>query len=224
MKITYLGTGAADWVMKLHKNMAGFRRRSSLLIDDVLLIDPGPDVPDAFETFKKDMNGVRYIINTHPHDDHFNENTVKMFKNARFVETCDGEFYVLGKYVINAYKANHATAPKANHFIITDGEKTLFYGLDGAWLNYEEVAAIKSSAVDYAVFDLTVGDIDGDFRIFEHNNISMVLEMQKTLKPDIKQFAVSHMARTLHGTHAELEARLAPFNIEVAYDGFEREI
>ena len=46
--------------------------------------------------------------------------------------------------------------------IITDGERTLFYGLDGAWLLYDEVQAIKEYKPDFAVFDATIGDIDGD--------------------------------------------------------------
>jgi len=70
MKIKFLGTGAADWNFEKHKDLEGFRRNSSALIDDCLLIDPGADVPNALSVFKKNARAVKYIINTHWHGDH----------------------------------------------------------------------------------------------------------------------------------------------------------
>ena len=52
----------------------------------------------------------------------------------------------------------------------------------------------------------------------------MVIEMQKTLKPFVKRFAISHMARTLHTPQEQLEKRMEPYEILVAYDGLEIEI
>ena len=62
MKITFLGTGAADWNRAEHGTWEGFRRNSSALIDDCLLIDPGPDVLDALAVFNKKPEDIRYII------------------------------------------------------------------------------------------------------------------------------------------------------------------
>ena len=64
MKITYLGTGAADWNINLHKEIEGFRRNSSVLIDDCLLIDPGPNVMDALQTFGKDASKIDEALNS----------------------------------------------------------------------------------------------------------------------------------------------------------------
>jgi len=75
--------------------------------------------------------------------------------------------------------------------------------------------------VDYAVLDATIGDVEGDYRIFEHNNLRMVLEMKMTLDPYIKRWCISHMARTLHDSQEALEKRMQPYGIEVAYDGYE---
>ena len=44
MKFIFLGTGAADWPIQKREDMSEFRRLSSALIDDTLLIDPGPQV------------------------------------------------------------------------------------------------------------------------------------------------------------------------------------
>lgn len=62
MKITFLGTGAADWPSEKNEKLTDFRRLSSLLIDDVLLIDPGPAVPAALGEFGKNPEKIRYII------------------------------------------------------------------------------------------------------------------------------------------------------------------
>ncbi len=224
MKITFLGTGAADWNLHQHSNIEGFRRNSSLLIDDCLLIDPGPDVSNALQAFNKNAGKIKYIINTHIHSDHYNEHTVRYLSNARFYPMTARETQVIGGYTITALRANHHTCDNSVHFIISDGEKSVFYGLDGAWLTYEEVNAIKSNGIDLAVFDATIGDVLGDYRIFEHNNLNMILEMKAALEKHIKRFFISHMARTLHTSHNVLAERMKKYNIEVAFDGCEVEI
>ena len=89
---------------------------------------------------------------------------------------------------------------------------------------YDEVSAIKSNYIDLAVFDATIGDVSGDHRIFEHNNLNMVVEMKTSLEKYIKRVCISHMARTLHTSHAELSDRMKAHGIEVAFDGFETKI
>lgn len=224
MKIKFLGTGAADWKLEKHKDMDGFRRNSSALIDSCLLIDPGPNVLDAIETFGIDQNEIKYIINTHRHSDHYNENTVASLDGAEFVDLCAGEVKQIGKYTVEALAANHATVQAAVHFIISDGEKNLFYGLDGAWLLYDEVAAIKKCGIDLAVLDATIGNVVGDYRVFEHNSLEMILLMKASLEKYVKKFCISHMARTLHTSHAELVEYMKQYGVDVAYDGCEIEV
>ena len=226
MKITFLGTGAADWPLKRREDMTEFRRLSSALIDGVLLIDPGPQVMDALAELDKDAASVKYIINTHRHKDHYSAETVEKLEamGAVFFDLSCGDAVELGKYTVRAYAGNHATCEKTVHFILTDGEKTLFYGLDSAWLLYEEVQAIKKYKPNLAVFDATVGDVDGDYRVFEHNNLNMVLEMKKSLVSYIEVFCISHMARTLHTDHKTLSENMRAQNVIAAYDGLEIEI
>lgn len=221
MKIQFLGTGAADWPYSKPADTVGeFRRLSSALIDGVLLIDPGPAVPEAMEELGLDPAAVRYVINTHRHRDHFNADTLQWLqdKGATFYDLDMEEEVSFGPYTVKSHRANHATMMGAKHFLVTDGKSKLYYALDGAWLLYGEVETIKAG-VDLLVMDGTVGNVPGDYRIFEHNNLTMVKTMRETLAPYVGQFYISHLARTLHEGHDAVAAELAEHQIGVAYDG-----
>lgn len=226
MKITFLGTGAADWPLQREEKMKEFRRLSSALIDGVLLIDPGPQVLEALDVMKIDPKTINYIINTHRHSDHFDQKTVDVIckTGAEFWDFADGVTKELGKYTVRAYEANHDTCKNAVHFFICDGEETLFYGLDGAWLKLAEFRALMKYKPDLAVLDATIGWQNGDVRIFEHNNLNMVLEMKKTLDPYVKAYAISHMAMTLHDPQEKLQTDMSPYGIVTAYDGLTLEV
>ena len=76
--------------------------------------------------------------------------------------------------------------------------------------------------------EATMGmDHDNDYRIFAHSSVGMVYRavevLQKTkryLPVDDQPVYLTHMARTLHGTQAELDATL-PYPLKAAYDGLE---
>lgn len=226
MNIKFLGTGAADWPIEKQDGMTEFRRLSSAIIDGTLLIDPGPQVLTALNEYGTPPEKIKYIINTHRHSDHYCKATVDTLTKtgAVFTDINANEVKKLGKYTVSAYRSNHSTCENAVHFIISDGERSVFYGLDGAWLMYDEVQAIIKATPQLAVLDATIGRQDGDYRIFEHNNLNMVLEMQKTLKPYVGKFCICHMARTLHTSHKELTEDMAKHGITVAFDGLELEI
>ena len=82
MKITFLGTAAATSFPLTFcrcKNCEdarefkgkSIRKRSSLLIDDTILIDMGPDFITALNMYDKDITKIKYLLQTHPHSDHF---------------------------------------------------------------------------------------------------------------------------------------------------------
>lgn len=226
MKVKFLGTGAADWGINDKDSKGQNRFFSSALIDDCLLIDPGPHVFLSAQKHGIDLSKVKYIINTHPHSDHFNEDTLDKLEDmgAEFYDMEAGDTESFGGYKVSAFYANHSTCENSKHFIIEKNSKRLFYGLDSAWLMYDEVAAIKKDGVDMAVLDATIGDISGDYRIFEHNNLQMLRIMRETLKPFVGRFVISHMARTLHEEHHILAEKMLKDGFETAFDGFETEI
>ena len=225
MKLHFLGTGAADWDIKNPSTDINFRRFSSLLIDEVLLIDPGPCVYEFAESFGYPnlTSGIKYVVNTHSHGDHYNAETLEKLcgGGAEFIKLEAGAAPVcIGGYRLVALAANHGTCADAVHITVEsekDG-KRMFYGCDGSWLPYQTYRAIAETHFNLMIFDCTVGDKEGDFRIFEHNNIRMVEEMVHTLRPYSDAFMVSHMARTLHDTHAQLVKRLEKSQIKPAHD------
>ena len=82
MKITFLGTAAATSfpltfcqcknckAARKHKGKS-IRKRCSLLIDDKILIDLCPDFLTALNMYGKDISKIKYLLQTHPHSDHF---------------------------------------------------------------------------------------------------------------------------------------------------------
>ena len=226
MKLHFLGTGAADWDIA-EKDGQEFRFFSSALINDELLVDPGPHIFMSAEKFGIDLSNIKYVINTHRHEDHFCKETLDTLvsNGAEFFDLTAGDVECFDGYKIAAYKANHATCEGSVHFIIEKDGKRLFYGLDSAWLLYDEVAAIKENGgVDAAVLDATIGNVEGDHRIFEHNNLEMIRIIKSFMKKYIKKFIISHMARTLHDEHSVLAAQMEKEDITAAYDNFIIEI
>ncbi len=81
MKVTFLGTAAAEgypalWcrcercIVARERGSEDLRLRSSILINDDLLIDPGPDLVGSTIRLGVDVADVQAILITHLHDDH----------------------------------------------------------------------------------------------------------------------------------------------------------
>src|SRR5260370_34065047 len=82
MKITFLGTAAATSYPSAfcrckfcntarERGGKDFRKRSSVIINDDLLIDMGPDIMSASFLYEKSIADIRYHLQTHYHSDHF---------------------------------------------------------------------------------------------------------------------------------------------------------
>lgn len=78
------------------------------------------------------------------------------------------------------------------------------------------------------IMEATMGiEYDNDYRIFTHSSVGMVQRIVEVLKKTKRYVPIAdqpvyltHMARTLHGTQAELDASL-PSGLKAAYDGLE---
>lgn len=82
MKIIFLGTSAATamplpfcncevCVEARYRRGKDIRKRSSMVINNDMLIDLGPDSVNACSQYGVDLPNIKYILQTHAHSDHF---------------------------------------------------------------------------------------------------------------------------------------------------------
>ena len=139
---------------------------------------------------------------------------------------------------ITPLPASHATSKLFEQtliFLIEKSETRVMYATDTAGI---PAVAARLAGIDAhdpngkpltgLIMEATMGmDHDNDYRIFAHSSVGMVHRavevLQKTkryLPVDDQPVYLTHMARTLHGTQAELDATL-PYPLKAAYDGLE---
>lgn len=243
MRLHFLGTGAADW--NGPDERGEYRRLTSTLVDHCLLIDINPESLALID----DKSAVTDVFFTHSHSDHFNLGALRalapcrVYAHQSWAEEISGDGLEIvplevgqtvslpSGFAVTVLPANHSTEKayeQTLHYMIERGGKRLLYATDGAWLPNRAHHIIGKNVLDAAVFDATIGDgFDGDWRIFEHNSIDMVRLMVRTLQKQNRlaegaPVFLTHMARTLHGSQREIEARLEkPF--VACYDGFAAE-
>lgn len=245
--LLFLGTGAADWTQPDKDGY--FRRSAAAVLNGTLLFDCGPAIRVLAETHPHVLSGVTDVLVTHDHDDHLDVQALLLLAQTRRIRVaCDGfaramigphpaiEYvpvvpfvpFFMGEYTVMPVTANHDTVQagvrQACHYIVrTPDDKTIFYGLDGAWFLRPSWEEMRRHTFDVMVLDCTVGDRD-DWRMFEHNTIPMLrmmvreIEAQKLLAPN-GQIAASHFARTLHPPHDETERILRAFHVRASFDG-----
>ncbi len=251
MKILFIGTGAADWVLKDRKGNEFFRRLTAVKINNNLMIDCSADTVDYVNS-NGELKDVKNVLITHTHSDHYSPETIidLLGNDVRVWAEKESEKMILsdmpqlkdsvleifaentvGEYTVIPVPAGHSVANRDQtpvNYIISDGDKTIFWGCDSAWIPNYSWHEMKKYKYDLIVLDGTLGDADGDYRIFEHNNISMIKEMSNTIKSQnlLKEngkIMISHMSRYAHKEHNELQKQLDDVGIMVAYDGLEIE-
>ena len=136
--------------------------------------------------------------------------------------------------------ANHTTGRQGEQaliFLIEKGDVRLLYASDTAGIPAEasRLAGLDlygkfKKPITALIMEATIGlGHDDDFRVFTHSSVSMVAHAVRVLtkigryRPKKGQSVwLTHMARTLHGTQAELD-KLLPKPLKAAYDGLEIE-
>ena len=200
MKITFLGTGAADWKPEDWAKEGVFvRRLTCAQLNGDAVIDCGPTFFDSVEKANADISGVKFVFSTHLHRDHFNLDTLAQLsqdKEITFVCPASAAYATeslpqikviplnlfeetkVGDYLVTAIPSSHVVAYHKDsqpvHYIIKHGDKTLFWGCDGCWISCQSWQYLRTCQFDMAVIDSTFGDYDDIEYLFEHNNTKMV--------------------------------------------------
>lgn len=246
--ITFLGTCACDFSPRLKTDFKDkfdkdIRRSSSILMGN-RLVDCGTHTVNSLNIIGKPLSEITDIFVTHTHDDHFEPENIALIaqskkeklnlwvrEDAVFDEIPNTDvirmevkkqYDVDGELKVTSLTANHTYYPQ--HFVFEKGNKKIFYGPDGGWLQPDTFRFLKRNYFDLMILDCTMGDYEADLRIAEHNSIPMLRIMLKTFEKlnvidEKTQIYMSHLAPSLHKPHDETEEICAKFGAHVAYDG-----
>lgn len=143
-----------------------------------------------------------------------------------------------GDIAITSLPGNHATKDDSEQtliYLIEKGSVRVLYATDtgGIPVRAARLVGIDAHVADGKpitglIMEATMGiDYDEDFRIYTHSSVGTVLRTTHVLlstgrltAPEGQPVYLTHMARTLHGTQAQLDATL-PSPLRAAYDGLE---
>lgn len=172
---------------------------------------------------------------------------VKIFQNAATELNCPmpeitplhiGQKIKLSNLTITPVPANHATEnifEQALLYLIEKDGARVLYATDTGGLPAVATRLIGIDAhnpngrpLTGLIMEATMGmGQDTDFRLFTHTSVDGVMRTVKVLEntkrytpPPGQPVFLTHLARTLHGTQAELDAQL-PAPLKAAYDGLE---
>ena len=222
------------------------RRSSAIMIGDGILVDCGVHTLESLIIAGKDISRITDVFITHLHGDHFNADNLRAIAskkteplrvwgregamlepmaNVEVKQMKQFELYEAQNGVsVVGMPANHDPGVFPQHFVISVGGKKLFYGCDGGWLLNATYNALRGAKLDLMILDATVGDYEGDFRAAEHNSIPMIRLLLPSLRTigaidESTEIYLSHIAPSLHVSHAETVRIAEGFGAKVAFDG-----
>lgn len=222
------------------------RRASSVLLGGHMLIDCGPHCLDALRIVGMPTSSITDLFLTHLHSDHFNPDNVQAIANAKDtpLRVWVSEGAVLPDFsnvtvmsmkkfcaytpeegwTVTGVSANHDPETAPQHLLFEKNGKKLLYACDGAWFMTATYNFLKKSHLELLIIDATCGDGEGDYRIAEHNTIPMLRLMLPSLKTvemvdEHTEIYLTHLAPSLHKSHAETVEIVRPMGCRVAFDG-----
>ncbi len=222
------------------------RRASAALLNGRYLIDAGPHILNSLQIAGIPAKDITDLFFTHLHKDHFlpasveslaagNRSPLRVWvrEDAVFPDISGIELHrmrlhetyrVGNDLLLTGLPANHGQDSYPQHLLIEPGHKKLYYALDGAWVLNSTFNALRDTHLDMLVLDGTCGDYVGDFRLGEHNSIPMIRLMLPSFRTvgaidDHTVIYISHLARTLHKSHAETSAICEAAGFHAACDG-----
>lgn len=126
-----------------------------------------------------------------------------------------------GAYQITPLSANHDVREECLLYLISDGEKTLFYGNDSGLFPEETWRYLEGVYLNAVSLDSTMLKLP---QVFNHMNLSDVLYVKKRLTEmgtadENTVFVLTHFSHNGGMTHEEIEAFGKENGFLVAYDG-----
>lgn len=208
MKITFIGTGAADW--NWHDYPLGTRGSTSTLIGSTILIDAGPTVLINLRRFGADISRIAHLVVTHSHPDHFRPDVIAsiaaltkgkltVWAAPEALAKLDGIACVrrpvtagmdfkCGTVQFTALPSNHSVENLAEgtfHYLIRSGKAALLYAIDGAWMmgraKHMITRTLQGAPLTAVIWDATCGKCFHNYRFAEHNDLQMIADLRAPL-------------------------------------------
>ena len=251
INLKFLGTGGLGTPRPKNKLAKDYRRFPTLLIDDRIIIDPAEDIFEFESTFMLGglFSDVSDIFITHSHIDSFSPMALeKLCRNKHMrifasegilaeLSALQAELIPLSPfglikadgYTVLPLPANHKTDIRGEtpfNFLIERDGKTVFYGLDGAWINPAAFQVLKEVKLDAVIFECALANAPYSGACADHNNLDMVGTMRDIFisegaAADSTKFFLSHLPSSKKLTlHDELSALAAEGNFKLTYDGY----
>ena len=133
-----------------------------------------------------------------------------------------GEPMRLGRYVVTPIVASHGTDRQCYNLIIGRETGSLLYACDTGWYPDSTWDLLRDARLDVVIMECTHGLATGD----HHGHLDCIglLKMRDELErmgalAGGARFVATHFSHCGGALHEELEARLNPEGVEVAYDG-----
>ena len=149
-----------------------------------------------------------------------------------------GQKVNVGDIAVTALPGNHATGYADEQtliYLIEKGDVRVLYATDTGGIPVRAARIVGIDAhissgkpISGLIMEATMGiDYDEDYRIFTHSSVGTVkrtadvlLSTNRLVAPAGQPVYLTHMARTLHGTQAEMDRQL-PEPLRAAFDGLE---
>lgn len=247
MKIRMLGTGYGESKIK-KRALKDFRGKGGVIIDEKILIDAPADIFDVADElgFSDMFNGICDIIISHSHKGHFSidsiltlskhkrvrvfatDSVLSLIPESENIEKIEIFPYItvdLGNYRLLPLAANHETDNPDEiclNFLISS-DKTLFYALDGGFINIGAEKFLSETKIDAVILDCALELQDASAALLYHNNLELANVIRKILSKNGSNAKVvlSHIpSDRKHSIHDELSESAEKFNMTVAYDGY----
>ena len=252
ISLRFFGTGGLGAARIRNKLSKDYRRFSTLLIDEKILIDPSEDIFEFVETFMLSgiLDEVNDVFITHSHLDSFSASAIETLakktkikayasktlkeeissiENVEFIEINPFSLQKIGSFSVLALPSNHATdvpCEAALNFLIEAQGKSIFYGIDGAFIDADAFRVLKEIKLDVAILDFALGLSGYSTESANHNNLSSALTVRDIflasgVASDSTKFILSHIpSGKKNPTHDEICEALSELPFTPAYDGY----
>ena len=156
--------------------------------------------------------------------------------NVRFHPVRPGDTFTVGDVTFTALLSNHfidkvnmIQGQQALNYVIEQGGKTFFYGLDSSYPLPETMEVLQDFRLDAAVFDAKLGTKEIDLTVSGHGNFATVEELVSELRhagtvTDNTMVLVSHLKVAATESHDDIAADMAARGLRLSYAGLRLEL